>query len=198
MHWVSRRIALWIEAHKHQHNDSEEMIDIYAYGVEVVLSFFLTLTSIMLVSILTRQYECTVAFLFSFVLLRLFCDGYHAKKYWQCLLLTNILHGIVLILANHFNKAVDQKTIVICIVIISMIIINLAPVKTTQKIITTIQRYRLRAVSSGILAAIINNVILGYSLGSSRTNIAILVSLTEVMILMIYPKMKLKSHTIEA
>ncbi len=196
MHKVSRRLATWIEAHTHDRHDQDTMIAIYTFGIEVILSFAITLMSVLLVSMITKQFECTGAFLFSFVLLRLFCDGYHAKKYWQCLVITNILHGIVLLFANQSSPVINQSILEVCIIIVSIIIINLTPVKSAQKKITGEQSKRLRALTSVILAIIIMNTCLMYPVGSKRLGIATLISLTEVLILMIYPKLLNKPNNI--
>ena len=198
MHKVSRRLATWIEAHTHDRHNQDTMIAIYTFGIEVILSFVITLMSVLLVSMITKQFECTGAFLFSFVLLRLFCDGYHAKKYWQCLVITNILHGIVLLIANHCSSVINQSVLEVCIIIVSIIIINLSPVKSAQKKITGEQSKRLRALTSAILAVIIMNTCLMYPVGSIRLGLATLISLTEVLILMIYPKMLSKPNNLRA
>ena len=189
MHKVSRRLATWIEAHTHNRHNQDTMIAIYTFGIEVILSFVITLMSVLLVSMITQQFECTAAFLFSFVLLRLFCDGYHVKKYWQCLVITNILHGIVLLFTNYYNPAINQNVLEISIIITSIIIINIAPVKSVQKRITDDQRKHLRAVTSIILAVIILNTCLMYPIGSKRLGLATMISLIEVLIFMIYPKL---------
>lgn len=58
------------------------------YGVEVILSNFISLISIILIGLIIHQIKITTLFLFVFIGLRFMYEGYHAKKFLSCLLLT--------------------------------------------------------------------------------------------------------------
>lgn len=73
--------------------DKEE---IYIYGLELIISTFFGLISILILSCLLSRFISGLVFVFVFVPLRLFTGGYHAATYSKCFVISNISYLIVL------------------------------------------------------------------------------------------------------
>ena len=67
--------------------DKEE---IYIYGLELIISTFFGLSSILLISCLLFCFTSGLVFISVFVPLRLFTGGYHAENYGKCFIISNI------------------------------------------------------------------------------------------------------------
>lgn len=77
--------------------DKEE---IYIYGLELIISTFLGLISILILSCLLSSFTSGLVFIFVFVPLRLFIGGYHAATYSKCFVISNISYLIVLLVRD--------------------------------------------------------------------------------------------------
>lgn len=73
--------------------DKEE---IYIYGLELIISTFFGLISILILSCLLSRFTSGLVFILVFVPLRLFTGGYHAATYSKCFAISNISYLIVL------------------------------------------------------------------------------------------------------
>ena len=79
---------------------SEEALDVYIYGFELLISFFFSTSVILLAGMIAGQIFETLAFLACFILLRSFTGGYHALTYWFCTVVTVSVFCAVLLLAH--------------------------------------------------------------------------------------------------
>ena len=70
--------------------------DIYIYGLELIISTFFGLISIMILSCLLSRLTSGLVFISVFVPLRLFTGGYHAATYSKCFIISNISYLLVL------------------------------------------------------------------------------------------------------
>lgn len=66
--------------------ESDEQI--YRYGVELLISTSANLFLLIMASITTGHPAAFLPYLLSFIPLRLFGGGYHAKAHWSCILIT--------------------------------------------------------------------------------------------------------------
>lgn len=73
--------------------DKEE---IYIYGLELIISTFFGLISILLISCLLSHFTSGLVFISVFVPLRLFTGGYHAATYSKCFVISNISYLLIL------------------------------------------------------------------------------------------------------
>lgn len=70
--------------------------DYYEYALIIMIERIIAIGSLLIVSVIFKQFLPTVAFLTFFLSLRKRTGGYHADKFWQCYLLTIITYiGIV-------------------------------------------------------------------------------------------------------
>ncbi len=70
--------------------------DYYEYVLIMMIERIIAIGSLLIVSVIFKQFLPTVAFLTFFLSLRKRTGGYHADKFWQCYLLTIITYiGVV-------------------------------------------------------------------------------------------------------
>lgn len=70
---------------------SSDLIKIYTYGCELLISTGLGMMSVFLISCLLGRPLSGIIFLIVFVSLRLFCGGLHASTYLKCFILSNLI-----------------------------------------------------------------------------------------------------------
>lgn len=73
------------------------MVNICAYGFEVLLSSIAGVTALIIISIVDGKTFFWFPYLLGFVPLRLSGGGYHAKTHFRCLFIFSLLYSIVLI-----------------------------------------------------------------------------------------------------
>ena len=99
-----------------------EMREYYVYMLVVISEIWITIFSILCMSILLKKVIPTVLFLLCFIPLRRRTGGYHANKFWKCYLGTLIIYLMLNLLcsivASHMN-------IVYCGFIISVFLISM-------------------------------------------------------------------------
>lgn len=72
--------------------------DIYIYGLELIISTIIGLSSILLMSYMLSELKSGLIFIIMFVPLRLFTGGYHATTYGKCFVISNCSYLIILVL----------------------------------------------------------------------------------------------------
>lgn len=77
---------------------AEESLEWCIYGIEKRLSMFTTWTLLILLGSYCFGFRRTISFAVCFVTLRKYSNGYHAKTYIHCLLLSLILQSVSMIL----------------------------------------------------------------------------------------------------
>lgn len=70
---------------------SSDLIKIYTYGCELLISTGLGMMSVFLISCLLGRPLSGIIFLIVFVSLRLYCGGLHASTYLRCFILSNLV-----------------------------------------------------------------------------------------------------------
>lgn len=153
------KMAESLTRHLRRHNViNEEDTDIYVYGLELLLSFFFSVSIIMLLGILLNSIFETILFLSVFIFLRCFSGGFHAKTYWMCSLVTFSTYGISLL----FSKLVSIHLIgyIILFVIGTVILAIFAPIEHPNKKLSQTQKKKFKIwsivlfitfISAGIL-----------------------------------------------
>ena len=123
----------------------EEMFDVYVYGFELLISSLFTTTVLLLMGIFSRQVLQTIAFLITFILLRSFTGGYHAKTYLTCSMVTFSLFVIVLVLSSFLFVPVHAY-IVLAVVGLSLVFL-FAPVENANKELSQNQKRKFKIIS---------------------------------------------------
>lgn len=132
----------------------EDLLDIYIYGFELIISSLLSASIVLLLGALFGQFLNSFAFLITFSLLRSYTGGYHASKYWICTLITVTTFSIVLLLSKIFMASLILY-LLLSIIGIALIII-LAPVENHNKKLSEEQKRKFKTVSIVIFASLVS------------------------------------------
>lgn len=107
---------------------AEESLEWCIYGIEKRLSMFTTWTLLILLGSYCFGFRRTISFAVCFVALRKYSNGYHAKTYIHCLLLSLILQSVSMILI----KALPTKFFGFVWIFSDFVILKIAPVNNNQ------------------------------------------------------------------
>ncbi|MBE6845650.1 MAG: hypothetical protein E7508_08090 [Ruminococcus sp.] len=125
-------------------NDSE-MFEVYKYGVEITISSFLNISLILLCSLVISDILAGIAFLISFIILRSFTGGYHAKTYFMC----NGLFVLTFLIVYAINCLLNMlslpfRVLEMLVLLNCMPIILFAPIENKQKRLDEQKKKNLR------------------------------------------------------
>ena len=110
---------------------SSDLIKIYTYGCELLISTGLGMMSVFLISCLLGRPLSGIIFLIVFVSLRLFCGGLHASTYLRCFILSNLIFLSVYSLSWGLTY-VSWFLSVLLLLISFIVIFAFAPIKNVN------------------------------------------------------------------
>ena len=165
----------------------EEYIDVYIYGLELVLSFIFSIIVILLAGILLNALDIALIFLTVFIALRRFTGGYHAPTYLRCKLTTIGIYITITILCTHLD--VPLLAYIPLLMLGLYIIFRYGPIENIYKPLTpdTKKRNKYIAVCMFLILSLSGSVI--HLLNQKLSN-AIYYTLGFVVVLMIIPMLK--------
>lgn len=124
---------------------TEEVFDIYVYGLELLLSFFFSSSVIVIIGAILGRVIETLVFLLVFVLLRSFTGGYHANSYLMCSIVTFSTYGVVLLLSELF--ALPLIAYIILAIFGGVMVLAFVPIEHPNKRISDSQKKKYKIVS---------------------------------------------------
>lgn len=122
-------------------------VQIYQYGMELLFSTLVNVFLIIVISIMLGYPWLGVPYLLSFIPLRAFAGGYHAKTHWLCFLVSSgtfWLSAVLILLTKEMENGA------FCFAIGALALINLmlvAPVQANNKPLTAGEARTYRNVS---------------------------------------------------
>ncbi|MEG2994782.1 MAG: accessory gene regulator B family protein [Erysipelotrichaceae bacterium] len=102
------------------------------YGVELFLSQFILVLSMLIISFATHTTKQVVEFMIFLILIRTFCGGYHSDTYLKCFFITNGICFISIFIGITYNNSILYKIISI----LSYLIILIIPLLTKSTAMT--------------------------------------------------------------
>lgn len=165
-----------------EHKIINSEIDVYTYGLELIISSFFCLILSIIAGILFNCIFETCFFLLCFILLRLCSGGFHASTHfgcWATMLTLTLSH--IFIFNNHYSSFFSL-TLLDCVSIV--VILLLAPVENNKKPLLTNAKGKLK-----LLSVIIS--ILFFSIAiilTNKNNIAITlhyVNITDALLILL-------------
>lgn len=100
----------------------EEKSAVLVYGFQLFISTASSLLSILLISLFTGNIAYGILYLVVFMLLRITANGFHARTYGRCFLLTNGLFLLYLGVVNFYPRIVplflDRLLLLFCFIYI--------------------------------------------------------------------------------
>lgn len=91
MHQIAERVTDLLYAHAFLNQEKRAT---YVYGVELALSTLFSCCSILVISLFLGDVCIGILFLLSFISIRTFAGGFHAKTYFRCFVISNLIFVI--------------------------------------------------------------------------------------------------------
>ncbi len=159
-------------------------VDVYLYGLELILSFIINTLIILILGIILHRVDVTIVFLLIFISLRRFTGGYHAQTRFRCKISIIITHLIVMIFSVFYDIGLIE-----CMflgILSFILIIRYGPIENIYKPLT----YEIRKKNKIFSLVFISILISVGSIVNSKSHIisnAIFFTLVSVIALMIIP-----------
>ena len=152
IHKLSTMISSQLVKHK---IISEELEEIYIYGVEITISSIIGFIISAVIGLLFNAFIQTMIYYAVFVILRSMTGGYHASSYFKC----NFIFSLITIFVIVFSKAASEVhttvgTLTMLFLSAAAIFIWLAPIENPNKPIEKKKKTYLK------MAAVITSVFL--------------------------------------
>lgn len=168
---------------------SKEEEIFYGHGLDILVSTFWLIGTILTLGFLMGMAVETIIFLTVFVGLRYFTGGYHAKKRWKCYCISNLVYLTVLVLTKASIVLKYRLIVIVCVILSVYSIITIwciAPIlgvnsiKNEREIQLTKDRGRIISTSL-IIGAIIGMLLFKEGL---QFFLVIILTVTEVALLL--------------
>lgn len=125
-------------------------VDVCRYGLEVFLSSFVEILTILVVSALLNNFIETVLFFAGFVPLRVYAGGYHANTKLRCYMVSVLVYGlfsvVLIVLPLHYYTYVNLISCVFSLIMVW----KYAPIIHSRRRINTAEKKRYKKISVGI------------------------------------------------
>lgn len=131
--------------------EDKEKEPIYIYGIEIMITTFVGIFSILFLSGICSDLASGVIFIFTFVPLRLFTGGYHASTYGKCFILSNLSYISILFFKNIAWNKIPFWIWFLILMSVSSYITKSAPVINVNQPISEYKQQRSRKIAKGIL-----------------------------------------------
>lgn len=162
--------------------------ELYRYGIQQGLNLALNILTTMIIGCLFGMFYSSVLFLLSYMPLRSFCGGYHAKTHFRCYIYSVVMITCILLVAKYltFSALVYE----ILILVGFTVILLLAPVEDQNKMLDSDEKrmFRKKACIIAILEVSIYHICLIVNLVNTYKILTI--SIFSLSILMIIGRIK--------
>ena len=119
----------------------KEDINVYQYGYTLIAEVIFNICISIILGIALDQIREVIFFLSMFIPLRSFAGGYHAKKAWQCIILSNSSIMMALGLADWLEKYnIPMFIYLIVEIVLGVIIIHFSPVECRNKKLNLLEK----------------------------------------------------------
>lgn len=160
---------------------NEKEIPLYEYGLKIIaykIGYMISLISICF--ILQRSFINLLIFYFSFVLLRKYSGGYHAKNYISCMLLFLLVY-LCLDLGVSLFQTMNDSLLFVYFLIISVLIYLKSPIDCANKRLTSYQKVKNKKKTLFVLILLISTYIICNILNITNISFTILYSVSIIL-----------------
>lgn len=172
--------------------DKEE---IYIYGLELIISTFFGLSSILLISCLLFCFTSGLVFISVFVPLRLFTGGYHAENYGKCFIISNISYLLILYVRDITLEIFPMWIWFFLLIGMCCYIIKNAPIVNSAQPINEIKQKRNKKMTKYILIADIVWVVC-LAINQRELMVMAILSIFLTMVLMLISDKSIMVHSL--
>lgn len=169
----------------------EELKRVYTYGIELLLSFFISVLLILIVGTLMHRFVETLIFLFLFVSIRQMTGGYHAKTYFRCQIVTVGTFLLILLASYHLHPNITLH--IILLVSGGVFILLFGPIENKHKPLSpaTKAKNKKLGAASFVLASGLSMILIYWKPLYADTAFFTLLS---IILLMIVPLIERRIH----
>ena len=178
---LSKSIALFFAKNSIISNDD---IDSYIYGFQLLLSILLNLSTISLIMIYSGKIKETILYITSTFVLRHHTGGYHAKTPERCFILTTSIYILILIIVNIVT--IKPSIIILGLLIPSFIV----PIVHENNPVRESDLYRHRQYSIIISIFIMCTVIIFVLIKQYTLSLVLSLGFFQVSISLLFEKIK--------
>lgn len=143
-----------------QKNFMSEDKELYRYGIQQGLNLALNILTTMIIGCLCGMFCSSVLFLLSYMPLRSFCGGYHAKTHFRCYIYSVVMITCILLVVKYltFSALVYEILILIGVTVILL----LSPVEDQNKTLDSDEKrvFRKKACNIALLEVLIYHICL--------------------------------------
>ncbi len=132
---------------------TKEEADLYAYGYMLLVEKILIFMISILVAVLCDAFFEIILLCITFIPLRTYSGGYHAKSRWACMILSGIFLIVGIYSMRWLKHFIDMKLFVMGEILCGFVMMKFAPVDVEQRKITSSERKYFRKV-----LAVINGI----------------------------------------
>lgn len=126
---------------------SESDVEVYSYGLELLISSVLETLSVILLSIPFGRFWTTLLFLLAFCPLRSFAGGYHAKTHAGCFMTLLVVYAVFLALSFFPRQSVMEIFSLAAVAVSVIFVVLFAPVADPNKPLSPPEIKKCRTVS---------------------------------------------------
>lgn len=174
---LSRKIVNW-QIKKKYLPEKDEKLYTYAYGL--LIGQVINIIIACLLAIIFKAYMTVFVFLVSYIPLRIYAGGYHAKTYTVCTLASTVLIFIVCLVTKVIPYNIIIELNLIIGFISGILIFTLAPVEDSNKPLEYMEKDRYRRRSR--LIWIVETVIWIICFWTRLENISLVISLSHLVL----------------
>lgn len=125
--------------------------EVYAYGMELLYSSIFNIALAAIIAIITNTIYQTAAFLITFIVIRQYIGGYHARTHLGCMSIFAVVLYCFAVLARYIPAECEVWISMLAIVLAMFLILRFAPVEHPNKPLSGKEKSRLR--KRGIISA---------------------------------------------
>ena len=111
----------------------EEDIEVYAYGVELLISTVASLVAVLIIGACFGQFYTALAFLIAFIPIRTYAGGYHAATHLRCFMTLLVVYGLDILLVAFIPKSHIVWIALIISIISAILVYWLSPIPDENK-----------------------------------------------------------------
>lgn len=149
--------------------DDETDIDVYSYGLEIMLASTMNVLAIFGLSIIFHQFIPTVAFMLVFMAMRTFAGGYHAKTHLTCFLIFLFFYGVMLLLAAALPAEFINPLFITMTMVSSIIIVAWAPIIDQGTPLKKSRIRKNRKIAMVLLSLVVLFIVVLYFVDNTKT-----------------------------
>lgn len=161
----------------------EDDIDKCKYGIDIFISSFLEISSILLIAIVLGNFIETALLFVFFIPLRVYAGGYHADTKLKCYLISLVMYGAFYVISNVIPNEMYSLINIFGTICSLVVVLIKAPIIHINKTINDIERKNYRKISIEVcllettiillLTAIIPKNVIVTSLTVGQTMVAV-------------------------